>query len=105
MPTTEPSPRRTPPRRRKDSALQYRWGMVGLILAIGFFAWYLNSRGVTLSPVKPGEGATKNLEKIVCPRCKNDPEKKPNCALCGGLGFIWVDKTRDPGNATNTPAQ
>ena len=81
------------PRKKVDPALQYRWGIVGIVLAALFIAWYMGTGGQSRSPVR-GE-ATKNLEKIVCPRCNNDAAKKLECALCGGLGFIWVDTTKD----------
>lgn len=89
-------------RRKVDASLQYRWGVVGVVLAIGFFAWYLGTSGNTRQPTSRGD-IRQNQEKILCPRCQNDPERKTNCSLCGGLGQIWVDKNRDPGRSA--PAQ
>lgn len=95
--TDSPQAPKQVPRRKKDAALQYRWGVVGAILAIGFLGWYMSTKGVTLSPIQPGGGATANLEKILCPRCQNEEGRRENCALCGGLGHIWVNKDLDPG--------
>ena len=40
----------------------------------------------------------------VCPRCGGTPEKKTNCSLCRGTGFLWVDKTKYlPGEVTAAP--
>jgi hypothetical protein len=97
MTNTPSSPPARPVRRRNAASnMQYRFGLVGLALAIGFFVWYLSTSGQTRQPTSISE-ARKNQEKIVCPRCRNDAEKKLKCSLCGGLGYIWVDKTRDPG--------
>lgn len=96
---SSPSPR-SAKRRKVDPSLQYRWGIIGVALAIGFFAWYLFTSGESRSPNKTE--LTKPQEKIVCPRCLNDPEKKLKCSLCGGLGHIWVN-VEDPPPATRAP--
>ena len=44
MPETAARPQ-TPRRRKVDPSLQYRWGIVGVFLAVGLFAWYLGTRG------------------------------------------------------------
>jgi ankyrin repeat protein len=36
-----------------------------------------------------------NLVKITCIRCNGDPEKKKNCSLCNGYGYMWVDANRE----------
>lgn len=91
-------------RPKVDQSLRYRWGVVGFVLPFGLLIWYLSTKGVTISPVGPGNKseATRNLVKIVCPRCENDPIRKIDCALCGGRGFIWVDTSKDqPGPSDN----
>ena len=86
-----------PMRPKVDQSLRYRWGIVGLVLPIILLFWYMSSKGVSLSPVGADlkSDSTRNLVKIVCPRCANDPIKKKDCSLCGGLGNIWVDSTKD----------
>ena len=90
-----PNSVKPPPSRRRDSALQYRWGAVGIVLAAGFFTWYMITSGETRQPHR--SEATRNLEKITCPRCMNEPGRKESCSLCGGLGSIWVNTDIDPG--------
>ena len=98
-----PAPSSKPAARRKvDPALQYRWGLVGVVLAIGFFAWYLFTSGSSRDPLK--SGINQAQEKIVCPRCENDAERKLKCSLCGGLGYIWVNKEPEKTTSrTNRP--
>jgi len=89
-----------PTRRKTDQSLQYRWGIVGVVLAIAGFIWFANT-GVLKNSTDLRENPN---VKIVCPRCGGDPEKKPNCSLCRGTGFLWVDKTKYlPGEVTAAP--
>ena len=82
-----------PANQRVDKSLQYRWGIAGVVLVLGFIFWYATTTGRN-SLVGQSEN-TRNLVKIVCPRCNNNPAKVANCSLCGGRGFIWVDTTKD----------
>lgn len=102
MPTTNPQDKPEVRRKKKDPALQYRWGLVGILLAVAFFAWYLSTSGDQRQPARAT--ATRNLEKIPCPRCNNEEGKKENCSLCGGLGQIWVNLDVDPGPGGRRPA-
>ena len=89
-----------PTRRKTDQSLQYRWGIVGVVLAIAGFIWFANT-GVLKNSTDLQENPN---VKIVCSRCGGDPEKKPNCSLCRGTGFLWVDKTKYlPGEVTAAP--
>jgi hypothetical protein len=101
MSDTSPSPKPLPRRNKVDKSLQYRWGIVGFILAAAFFGWYITTSGENRNPNK--SAATSNLEKIVCPRCNNEPGKKEKCSLCGGLGLIWVNLDVDPGPRGRQP--
>ena len=74
---------------------------MGVALAIGFFAWYLFTSGDSRTPYK--SSITQNQEKIICPRCGNDPELKLKCSLCGGLGLIWVNKEPETTNRLPRP--
>ena len=89
-----------PTRRKTDQSLQYRWGIVGVVLAVAGFIWFANT-GVLKNSTDLQENPN---VKIVCPRCGGDAEKKPNCSLCRGTGFLWVDKTKYlPGEVTAAP--
>ncbi len=94
MSDNAPNPRPAP-RRKVNQSLQYRWGVVGIILAVSFFGWYIYTSGESrqLSHNKTQQ----NRELIICPRCGNDAQKKTKCGLCGGLGKIWVNTDIDPG--------
>lgn len=81
------------PNRKVDQSLQYRWGIVGCLLAIGFFVWYIKTSGNERSAGDRGL-INKDLVKIVCIRCNNDPVAKKTCSLCNGYGYMWVDSTR-----------
>jgi hypothetical protein len=76
-----------------DKSLQYRWGVVGIVLVLGFIFWYATTTGRD-GLVGQSED-TRNLVNIPCPRCNNDPVKRENCSLCNGRGFIWIDKTKE----------
>ena len=83
-------------RQKVDQSLRYRWGIVGIVLPVLIFAWYLYTSGrlgVGKNPEKTEW--MKNYVKIVCPRCNGDADLMKNCSLCNGLGSIWVDKTKD----------
>lgn len=81
-----------PARNKVDKSLLYRWGTVGIVLAVALSYWYAKTSGRT-APEKTEW--LKNYVKIPCPRCNNDSEKRDSCSLCNGRGFIWVDKTRE----------
>ena len=77
--------------KRKAPSLQYRWGFVGILLAVAGFIWFVYTSGI----VKYHADTRENPNvKISCPRCRGDAVKKINCSLCGGKGIIWVDKTK-----------
>ena len=99
MPETAARPQ-TPRRRKVDPSLQYRWGIVGVFLAVGLFAWYLGTRGESR---QQRTQLDQFYEKIICPRCNNEDPQKTNCSLCGGKGFIWVDTRVDPGPGRERP--
>lgn len=80
-------------RRKVDQSLKYRWGVVGTILAVGFFVWYIQTSGDQRNTDKPDY--LENYVKIICPRCKGIKNPDKTCSLCNGRGFIWVDKTRE----------
>ena len=101
MPETAPSPK-VPRRQKVDPALQYRWGIVGLILAVGFFVWYLRTSGASR---QMQTDISRHYEKIICPRCNNEEPQKATCSLCGGKGFIWVDTRVDPGSDGEQPVE
>ncbi len=86
----------TPSRKKVNQALLYRWGALGLILPLLIFGWYFYTSG-RLGYVQAEKQTEwlKNYVKIVCPRCNRDPELMKNCSLCNGMGYIWVDKTKD----------
>lgn len=80
-------------RHKVEQSLKYRWGIIGVILAIGFFLWYVKTSGNTRNTDQNIHNA--NLVKIPCIRCHGDPEAKKSCSLCNGYGSMWVDKTRE----------
>ncbi len=83
-------------RKKIDPALRNQWGIIGILLAILLAGWYIYSGGRLNVDDEPEKKEwLKNYVKIVCPRCNKDPELLKNCSLCNGLGFIWVDKTKD----------
>lgn len=84
-------------RSKKDPALRNQWGIIGILLAILLAGWYLYSSGrLGIMEEDPAKKEwLKNYVKIVCPRCNQKPDLQKNCSLCNGLGFIWVDKTKD----------
>ena len=86
---------------RVEQPLKYRRGLVGIVLAVAGLVWFAYTSGI----VKYHKETLVNPNvKIVCPRCGGDPEKKPNCSLCRGTGFLWVDKTKYlPGEVTAAP--
>ena len=88
-------------RRKVDQSLQYRWGIVGSILAIAGLIWFADTSGI----LKYTKDVQENPNvKIVCPRCGNDTAKRTNCSLCRGTGYLWVDKTKYlPGEVTTAP--
>jgi hypothetical protein len=88
--------------RKVDPALQYRWGLIGLVLVVLMGFWYARTYAGRSTFMEQSE-STRNLERIVCPRCTNDPVKKATCSLCGQLGYIWVDKTLDQPQAKTAP--
>ena len=78
-------------RRKVEKSLQYRWGIVGAILAIVGLFWFAKTSGI----LKYTNETYENPHvKIVCPRCAGDPAKTATCSFCNGKGFIWVDKTK-----------
>jgi len=79
-------------RHKVDRALKQRWGIVGTVLGIAFFIWYVQTSGNQRNADKQLQN--ENLVKIVCPRCNGAPDKIKTCSLCQGYGYIWVDKTR-----------
>ena len=80
-----------PQRRKVDKSLQYSWGIVGAILAVGGLFWFAETSGILKYSAETYDNPN---VKIVCPRCAGDPEKMPTCSFCNGKGFIWVDKTK-----------
>jgi hypothetical protein len=78
--------------RKIEKSLKYRWGIVGSILAIGFFLWYANTMGNERNSNRTP--LNENLVKIACVRCNGDEEAKKTCSLCNGYGVMWVDETR-----------
>jgi len=84
------------PRRnhKVDHSLKYRWGIVGSVLAVGFFLWYANTMGAGRNTDKVEFNA--NLVRITCPRCEGKSRDNPDisCSLCNQHGFIWVDESR-----------
>ncbi len=89
-----------PARRKVDQSLQYRWGIVGAILAVAGLIWF-SQTGILKNTLENQENPN---VKIVCPRCSADPAKRTNCSLCRGLGYLWVDKTKYlPGEVTTVP--
>ena len=76
---------------RVDPSLQYRWGIVGIVLAVGLSIWFAKTSGIIKNQ---SETIENNNVRILCPRCGGDPQRQPNCSLCHGTGFIWVDKTK-----------
>ena len=84
-------------RSKKDPALRNQWGIIGILLAILLAGWYLYSSGrLGIMEEDPAKKEwLKNYVKIVCPRCNKNPDLQKNCSLCNGLGYIWVDKTKD----------
>ena len=84
-------------RKKVDPSLRYRWGIVGIVLPLLIFGWYLYTSGRVGAGNRNPQKAEwmKNYVKIVCPRCGKDPELMKNCSLCNGLGYIWVDKTKE----------
>lgn len=80
-----------PQRRKVDQSLQYRWGIVGAVLAIFGLLWFAETSGILKRTNETYENPN---VKIVCPRCGGDPVKKQTCSFCNGKGFIWVDKTK-----------
>lgn len=82
-------------RPKVDKSLRYRWGIVGIVLPILIFGWYLVTSGrIRLDNPNKGE-FLKGYVKIECPRCNRDPELLKKCSLCNGLGYIWVDTTKN----------
>ncbi|MDR0994033.1 MAG: hypothetical protein LBN38_05660 [Verrucomicrobiota bacterium] len=77
------------PHHKVQSSLKYRWGMIGVIVAIGFCAWYFTTSGEERARNLKSD-ATRNLVKEDCVRCGNDPEKKKTCTRCNGTGQIWM---------------
>jgi len=82
-----------PKHQKVGSALKQRWGIVGSILAVALFAWYMQTWGNQRNTDK--DIYNENLIKLTCYRCHADPEKVKTCSLCQGLGFVWIDKTRE----------
>lgn len=74
-----------------DRSLQYRWGIVGVVAAFVLFVWFLQTTGIIKHHTETRENPN---VKILCPRCGGDSEKQPNCSLCAGKGYLWVDKTK-----------
>lgn len=88
--------------RKVDQSLQYRWGLAGVVLVALLGMWYTRANVGRNSFMDQSE-STRNLEKIVCPRCTNDPILKKDCALCGQLGYIWVNTSLDEPKAKSAP--
>ena len=83
-------------RRKVDKSLQYRWGIVGVLLVAAFsFFYWKNNVGLTSTNDQLKAEWEARYVKITCPRCNNTEPQKTTCSLCGGMGFIWVDKTRE----------
>lgn len=86
-------------RQKTDKSLQYRWGIVGVILVAGLIGWYISKNVLRFSDNSGVPGQNKEwlpgYIKIKCPRCGNEPGKRETCSLCNGRGFIWIDKTRE----------
>ncbi len=88
-------------RHKVDPALKYRWGFVGMLLAVSLLVWYAKNSGVLKNTSEVFESP---LVKIVCPRCNNEEPRLKTCSLCGGKGFIWVDQNKYlPGEVTTIP--
>ena len=79
-----------------DQSLRYRWGVAGILLAaILSFLYFKDKVGLTSANDQMQAEWDAKFAKITCPRCTNDPDKVKTCSLCNGLGYIWLDKTRD----------
>lgn len=90
-----------PARRKVDQSLRYRWGVVGVVLALAGLVWFAHTSGILKYHSETIENP---IVKIACPRCGGDPAKQTNCSLCRGTGIIWVDKTKYlPGEVTIVP--
>ena len=94
-----------PAHHKVEKSLKYRWGIVGGVLAIGFVLWYASTSGRISgkNSFLESNESTRNLVKIVCPRCNNNPATRDDCALCGGRGMIWVDSSLDKPAGNPTP--
>jgi hypothetical protein len=86
---------------RVEQSLKYRWGIVGVVLAIAGFYWFAQTSGI----IKYHKETIENPNvKILCPRCGGETNKMAECSLCNGKGFLWVDKTKYlPGEITPLP--
>lgn len=80
------------------SNLRYRWGIVGIILAVGFFWLYIKGMGSTRFRVDD-PAPERHQVQVECPRCHNDPVKRERCAICRGLGYILRTENAPPTNA------
>lgn len=63
------------------------------LLVPGRFTDFQLADEASIGKQKEG-GNPQNLVKLVCPRCNNDQATMKACSLCGGLGYIWVDKSK-----------
>lgn len=88
--------------RKVDSTLKYRWGLAGVVLVVLLGMWY-SRNNIGKNTFMEQDESTRNLERIVCPRCSNDPVLKRDCALCGQWGYIWVDTTLDGAKSAANP--
>lgn len=79
-----------PANRKVDKSLQYRWGVVGVILAMAGLVWFAHTSGILKYHSETREP---NNVKILCPRCGGNTTIT-NCSVCRGKGIIWVDKTK-----------
>lgn len=72
-----------------------------VFLSFAFSVWFLNTKSI----IAQQNGSIENPNvKIICPRCRDDAQKRPNCTLCNGKGLIWVDKSKFlPGEIEEIP--
>lgn len=78
-------------KRKVDQSLQYRWGIVGVVLAVAGLIWFAHTSKILKNFSDTREP---NNVKILCTRCGGDPARMTNCAVCRGKGIIWVDRTK-----------
>jgi len=83
---------RSTKKHKVEQSLKYRWGIVGSLLAVCFFVWYVQTSGSQRNADRTL--LNENLVKITCIRCNGEAGRVEKCSLCNGYGTMWVDETR-----------